>query len=210
MKRKRRATRALEVSKRCACPDRQTSDHHWYLSVGIKGKRQRIENTALFPGEPVEITAAKARHLAQQHRPIKPVSARPTVRDVSQRYGRNSYYLDGLRRLLGDDKPIDDVTTADIKRCVEVWKERPKCGPVAIRHLLQTARHLFNWAIREGYRTHTPFKSPQGATRIGVKKSKARTRRVEPGEASGSSRRPVPISLTSSRRCWRRAVAPES
>ena len=178
---RRRIKRAYEVSKRCHCPNKEACAHHWFCRVFANGKRQRIDLTATFPGEPVAVAAAKAKVLAQRG-PVKPVSAKPTLGEVALKYPRSGYYLTGLRNLIGDDKPIDDVTTADIKRCAELWKQRPKAGVVAVRHLLQTARHLFNWAIREGYATRTPFKSPQGATLITVRGGKARTRRLEAGE----------------------------
>ena len=104
----------------------------------------------------------------------------------------SSYYVEGLRAVQVpgprgamvklEDKPIDEVTTRDIKdHAVAAWRTRPRCGPVAIRHLLQTARHLFNWAIREGYAMTTPFRR-EGVTLISVKPGRARTRRLEEGE----------------------------
>ncbi len=128
---------------------------------------------------------------------------RLTFGDVADRYvaargDRAHYYLDGLRQIEVpaakgtsvklEAKPIDDVTTADIKYAVGVWRRRPrtlagaKRGAVAERHLLQTGRHLFNWAMAEGYATRSPFYSAQGVPIIHIKTSKGRTRRLEDGE----------------------------
>jgi len=103
------------------------------------------------------------------------------------------HYLDGLRTIEVpaangttvklESKPIDDVATRDIKEhAVATWKKRPRCGPIAIRQLLQAGRHFFRWAIEEGYATRTPFRSAQGDPVIHIKAGKARTRRLEEGE----------------------------
>jgi integrase len=113
-------------------------------------------------------------------------------RYAASRAVHKPHYLEGLRVIEVPaahgtvvklaDKAIDEVTTGDIKHAVTVWQKRPRSGPAAIRHLLQTARHLFNWAIREDLATRTPFLSPQGTTLISIKTSKGRTRRLEAGE----------------------------
>jgi integrase len=80
------------------------------------------------------------------------------------------------------------VTTADIKHVVAIWRTRKKAlagakrGAVAERHLKQAARHLFNWAIEEGYATRTPFRSPQGVSLIHIATTKGRKRRLQDGE----------------------------
>lgn len=210
MARRRRTKRALEFGKRCHCQDRHTCSHDWWLRVYSAGKRQRINLSEMFPGDAVEVAAAKAKDLAKKglivegRHILSSSDTRLTLGDVADRYvtargERKHYYLDGLRAVevaaangrvvaLGD-KPIDDVTTADIKHAVTVWRSRKrtkagaKGGVVAERHLLQAARHLFNWSIREGIASRTPFLSAQGTKLIPIKTTKGRTRRLEAGEA---------------------------
>lgn len=202
MAKRRRTKRPYQISKHCACPNRQTCGHHWWLRVYANGKRQRIDLTEMFPDDAVDVAAAKAKDLAKRGQVVDGVlvgggasSTRLTFGDVADHYVKtrtSPYYVEGLREIEVpgpkgamvklEDKPIDEVTTKDIKdHVVAAWKKRPRCGPVAIRHLLQTARHLFNWAIREGYATSTPFRR-EGVTLISVKPGRARTRRLEEGE----------------------------
>jgi integrase len=94
---------------------------------------------------------------------------------------RSHHYLNGITTHLGEKAP-DTVTTADIEHVATPWQRRKRFGPHAERHLLQAARHLFNWAIRKGYATRTPFLSPQGVTLISIKATKGRRRRLEDGE----------------------------
>ncbi len=64
-------------------------------------------------------------------------------------------------------KPIDSITKADVE-AVRTWrraelaagKSRPgaKGGEAGIDRVLSRMRHLFNWAIAEGYLLETPFK----------------------------------------------------
>jgi integrase len=164
----------------------------------------------MFPNDPVNVAAAKAKDLAQKGLIVNgkllgstPGDTRITLADVVEHFKRargksRHYYLEGLCALevpgannaltkLGT-KPIDDVTTADINHAVKLWRIRKKAqagaqsGQVAERHLLQAARHLFNWSIGEGYASRTPFKTSQGVNLIHVKGTKGRKRRLEPGE----------------------------
>ncbi len=206
---KRRTKRPYEVAKRCDCRDQQTCEHAWWLRVKVKGaKRQRVNLSELFPGDAVDVAAAKAKDLARkglikngQVVAAQPTDTRPTCRYVATKYvaargGDKNYYLDGLLDTVAPDgivkigdKPIDEVLTRDIKHASDLWHQRDKAkagarkGADAIRHLLQCARHFFNWAIREEYATRTPFLSPQGAKLISIKPSRARKRRLRDGEA---------------------------
>ncbi|HXT69382.1 MAG TPA: site-specific integrase [Vicinamibacterales bacterium] len=208
MSKKRRTKRNYEVAKRCHCADQRTCGHHWWLRVFSNGKRQRVDLTALFPNESVEVAAAKAKEMARRGAIVdgelnRGNDSRLTVADVAKRYvaargGRKHYYLDGLLSVrvpagngtvatLGS-KPVDDVTASDIKAAVAVWRARKRTlagarkGQVAERHLLQSGRHLFNWALQEGLATRSPFYSLQGVPIIHVKASKSRRRRLEEGE----------------------------
>lgn len=88
-------------------------------------------------------------------------------------------------------KPIDAITKADVE-AVRMWRRaqlaarapkvrRPgsKQGEVGINRLLARLRHLFNWAIAEGYVTDSPFKR-HGVTvvRLEHKAEGPRTRRL--------------------------------
>jgi integrase len=202
MPRKRRTKRAFEFGKRCHCQDRAMCSHDWWLRVYSAGKRQRINLTEMFPADVVEVAAAKAKDLARKGLIISgelvhaSKDTRLTFGDVADRYAaahtlHKPHYLEGLRAIEVPaargtvvklaDKPIDEVTTADIKHAKSVWEKRPRSGPSAIRHLLQTARHLFSWANREELVTRTPF-SRDKISLISVPKSGSRTRRLEEGE----------------------------
>lgn len=56
-------------------------------------------------------------------------------------------------------------------------------GEVGINRMLEVLRHVFNWAIAEGYTDSTPFKR-HGVTVVKMNKAleTERTRRLEPGE----------------------------
>lgn len=136
--------------------------------------------------------------------------ARLTFADVCDRYiaahpktktsgsPRHHYYLTGMRDLevpaaLGTTvklglKPIDDVTAADIDHVVTAWRSRKRTksgtrgGAVAQRHLLQSARHLFNWGKQKGFAKWTPFRDAQGTPLIKVETLEGRSRRLEDGE----------------------------
>ena len=70
-----------------------------------------------------------------------------------------------------EEKAIDAITKADIE-AVRAWRRaelaagrsRPgaKGGEAGINRLLLTVRHLFNWAIGEGFLLDTPFKRGAG------------------------------------------------
>ena len=64
-------------------------------------------------------------------------------------------------------------------------KGRPgaKGGEVGINRHLARLRHVFSWAIEEGFIVDTPFKrGPQTVVRLETRMETARTRRLEPGE----------------------------
>ena len=124
--------------------------------------------------------------------------SRLSLNDVAERYAEaraakgKDYHLAILRTLtvpgpkgstleLGS-KPIAEITTADIDHAVDTYKKAAKSGKaggvVGMRKLLQTARHLFNWAIRKGHARTTPFRTLQGVTLISVKPGKPRKRRL--------------------------------
>jgi integrase len=78
------------------------------------------------------------------------------------------------------DKPIDSVTKADIEAVRTLRRVR---GIVGTNRLLERLRHLFNWAIGEGYIERTPFKRG-GVTIVKLEKAaeQPRHRRLESGE----------------------------
>jgi integrase len=96
-----------------------------------------------------------------------------------------------------EDKPFDSITKADIDAVVEArraelgirangpTRRRPlaKSGLVGLNRLLARLRHLFNWAIAQGYVDATPFKR-HGVTvvRLDMRAETPRVRRLEPGE----------------------------
>lgn len=68
-----------------------------------------------------------------------------------------------------------------------------KHGEVGINRLLARLRHVFSWAITEGYVTDTPFKR-HGVTvvKLETRVETARTRRLQPGTTSKPGEAPTP------------------
>lgn len=117
-----------------------------------------------------------------------------------QREGRRTggrklmeWYVAALRRaeipaaggqtLRLEQKPIKDVTTADVLAIRDGWTRRKGShgGRVGVDRALKRLRHVFNWAIEHGHVEHTPFRR-HGVTVVHFSKDQARTRRLEPGE----------------------------
>jgi integrase len=92
-----------------------------------------------------------------------------------------------------DAKPIDAVTKADVE-AVRAWRRQEqkagksragaKGGEVGTNRLLSRLRHVFTWAIEEGYLTDTPFKrGPVTVVKLETSVEGARTRRLEANTA---------------------------
>lgn len=193
-----------DVFKRCACKRSQwpRCEHPYWHSVKVPNpsKPQGFEHKR----ESLVIsTLGEARDARHDRRKLLKASAgqagdlRLTLNDVADLYAADradkgkDYHLAKLRGLtvpgpkgatvvLGT-KRIADVTTADIDAAVAAYRKASRAGKaggvVGVRKLLQTARHLFNWAIRKGHATSTPFRR-EGVTLISVKPGKARKRRL--------------------------------
>jgi integrase len=71
----------------------------------------------------------------------------------------------------------------DLKRAANLAARWPKGGQVGLNRFKARVRHLFNWAIAQGYRDDTPFKR-QGANviRLNGGAETARARRLQAGE----------------------------
>lgn len=88
-----------------------------------------------------------------------------------------------------ETKPLDVVTRADIE-AVRTWRRQEqaarktvgaKGGEVGTNRLLSRLRHVFTWAVAEGYLTETPFKrGPVSVVRLESSVEAARTRRLVP------------------------------
>ena len=87
-------------------------------------------------------------------------------------------------------KALDVIVRADVE-AVRAWrrmqqaagKSRPgtKGGEVGTNRLLSRLRHMFSWAIAEGYIEDTPFKrGPVSVVKLETSVEGARTRRLEP------------------------------
>jgi integrase len=94
-------------------------------------------------------------------------------------------------------KPIDGITKADVealraarRRAIahaaataERCRPGVKQGEVGINRLLARLRHIFTWAIAEGYIGDTPFKrGTVTVVKLETRAESGRTRRLEPGE----------------------------
>ena len=210
----------LALSKRCSCRKPDACAHDWCLRVPSPIGRVRVNVTKRYglslpmKRQEVEHHAAKAKHEAKSGLVAAPRGATPmTLGDIADRYmeafaSRSHHYLNGLRAIVApaangtviplESKPVDEVTTSDIKHAVKTWLARKKTqagaqgGAVAERHLLQTARHLFNWAIKEGYATRTPFLSatrPRASIVDTPSSMKRCTGKQRPSSMSGPQRR---------------------
>jgi integrase len=91
-----------------------------------------------------------------------------------------------------EEKPIDAITKADIE-AIRTWRREeqaagksrpgPKGGAVGTNRLLSRLRHLFTWAITEGYLTTTPFmRGPVTVLKLETSVEGARTRRLAAGD----------------------------
>ena len=95
-----------------------------------------------------------------------------------------------------EQKPLTAVTKADVeairdgrrtqaKVCASTDRVRPGCkdGEVGSNRLLARLRHVFSFAIAEGYATESPFKR-HGVTvvKLEARAETPRDRRLEPGE----------------------------
>jgi integrase len=204
MSKRRTKKRAYEVTKRCRCARKDQCAHHWWLRVFSHGTRQRVDLTTLFPEDAVEVAAAKAKDLAKKGQIVngqlvRPrADARPTLREVADAYQRayptrGHHYLRAFRSLIGDATALDDITTTDIRRMLTTWLDRDeakrgvKGGAHAERQLAGVARHLFNWAVDEGYTDRSPFYKDKWKPIKGIVTKKkaivARKRRLQDGEA---------------------------
>ena len=95
-----------------------------------------------------------------------------------------------------EHKPLTAISKADVeavrdgrrsaaKVCASTERVRPGCkgGEVGINRLLARLRHVFSFAIAEGYATESPFKR-HGVTvvKLDSRAETPRDRRLEPGE----------------------------
>ncbi len=85
-----------------------------------------------------------------------------------------------------EERPLTEITKADVeelRKASRVHKPRAKGGEVGTNRLLSRLRHLFSWAIAEGYTESTPFKR-HGVTVVKLNSSAEapRSRRLEAGE----------------------------
>ena len=128
----------------------------------------------------------------------------PTRRPAAQRV--MEWHLGVLRRagvpaaggstIRLEQKPMTAITKADIeavrdgrraaaKACSSTERVRPGCkdGEVGLNRLLARLRHVFSFAIAEGYATESPFKR-HGVTvvKLDSRAETPRARRLEPGE----------------------------
>ena len=101
-------------SLRCDCRDQQKCSHPWWLRIKVKGVRQRVNLTELFPQDDAELAAAKAKDMARKGQIVDghfltPTTTILTCRFVADRYNesrgkRKHYYLDALLQSKGVDQ----------------------------------------------------------------------------------------------------------
>jgi len=186
---KKKRKRTLELGKRCRCTKPDVCAHDWFLRVFAHGKRARVNLTERFTlarpmaRKDVEVFAVTARDSARRGQLHE--ARRGTLGSAIDRYidtfGDNHYIhaLDKFR-----DVAADKISAEDIEAAEKAWfATHPRAGKGSRRHVLQTARHMFNWAIQRKLCHETPFRSAQGVPLIKVPKAGKRKRRLEAGEA---------------------------
>jgi integrase len=93
-----------------------------------------------------------------------------------------------------ETKPLDAILRSDVE-AVRAWRRQQqadgksragtKGGEVGTNRLLSRLRHVFSWAIAEGYITDTPFKrGPVSVVKLETSVEGARTRRLAPSVTS--------------------------
>lgn len=174
--------------KYCRCANKKACPHHWMARIRRKGEPRRyVDLTRLYPNDPPDVAAVKARHDAKFSRPVE---ARLTLEQVIERFAQKRTYLDVLKRieingvLLGK-RVMAEITGDDLERAADLQQQgaaKAKHGGLsARRHLLANARYLWNWAIKKRIVTATPFKE-HGVAMIAVGASRARKRRLQGDE----------------------------
>lgn len=193
------------LRKRCRCGAKRWNDcvHPWHFRLKLfrEQKRHRVNLQEHF-NLPGVIAREAAEALADRYRVEVRAGASADVRltlgDVADRFTNahpdhkdHRYYVKILRNsevpaangttMKLEAKPIAEVTGADIEHVAHTWQMQAKdCkhgGMDAKRHLLTTARRLFNWGIRQKIARSTPFKE-HGVAMIDVPTARQRDRRL--------------------------------
>lgn len=199
---KRRRKKRDGLRKRCRCGDRRWDGcpHPWHFKIKIPGqaKRHRLilekHFNVVSPISREEAEALADRARVELRTPTA-FDARLTLNAAIDRFEKaypekKHYYLRKLREVevqgstgvvkLGV-KAIADITSDDIEQAAQACQEEAKAGRRggidSKRHLLTTARRLFNWAIRQKMSRSTPFRF-EGQAMIDVPSSRQRDRRL--------------------------------
>jgi integrase len=117
------------------------------------------------------VPAANGASIALRNKPIAEIT-RADVEAV--RAGRRRAYA----KLAGtaSDGPVE-------RESPKVKRPGPKGGEVGLNRLLARFRHLFTWAIQQGYVTSTPFRlNGVSVVKLESKAETSRQRRLRPGE----------------------------
>jgi integrase len=82
--------------------------------------------------------------------------------------------------------PLAEIRQADVEALRRVWRSlRPlgKSGEVGANRMLARLRHMYNWAIAQGYIENTPFRRHGVAVvRLATNAETTRERRLDPGD----------------------------
>lgn len=200
---KRKTKRPYQLDKRCGCRDRNTCSHHWHMRVRIAGKRTWVDLTERYhldvPMRKDEMHVHAAKMKDEARRGLRALPTKATLGDVADRFVEahpcgKRYYLIALRNsevivngspMKLERKPMADITADDLEQAAQARVERAKAGVRggldARRHLLTTARRLFNWAIKQRIIRATPFRF-EGQSLIDVPTSGSRHRRLQGDE----------------------------
>jgi integrase len=190
------------LRKRCTCGAKRWNDcvHPWHYRLKLKGRARVKVNLQAHFNVPGPITREVAEELADRYRVEMRAGAvadvRLTLGDVADRFiktqpDKKHYYLhvlcktevgaaNGTTVKLGA-KALPDITADDLEQVAAAQQAKAKHhargGQDARRHILKTARQIFNWAIRKRIARSTPFVF-EGQPLIDVPKSGQRHRRL--------------------------------
>jgi integrase len=140
-----------------------------------------------------EVPAANGTSVRLDAKPVDAVTKadieafRDTRRVVLEK--AKTVLVDAVRLEQQADQATDKAVRRALRRQARELRRAAKCRPgakggeVGINRMLARLRHVFSWAIEEGYVTDTPFKrGTVTVVRLQTRAETARTRRLEVGE----------------------------
>ncbi len=199
------------LRKVCGCPRRAWAKcrHSWHFAFKWQGVHHRfsldkhankhVDNKSDATDLCADLRKAIKAGTFGQPAPVAEMTLRQLADTYLERYVRvehaateraHSYQLNGICRTViprptggcasfGEWR-LTDVVTDSVERFREV-RRSAGTGAVAVNRYLETLRGVFNWAMRVGYLSSTPFKRGT-QTVVTFSDETPRTRRLQDGE----------------------------